>query len=239
MTPHRDRALDVVGSAAVSAEHSNSTPRADTLEDVYSMLAAHCTPAYRFKGGVPALGESPAPLVRVRAHILESNVRPKRPNRATPPPPSTLEVSAETAACHGPARPTQEKPLGTIDQLCMAMLQLEGQGLSTKTHHPPSAVFSAETASTRLRVWDRRAGLSNLDPPVERPRIPHICVTLDEPSIWWPSMELTWWFRAACESLLGQPFSISLLRRILSLRLIKDMYEEVPPATRAAKIDQI
>ena len=33
------------------------------------MLAAHCTPAYRFKGGVPALGESPAPLVRVRAHI--------------------------------------------------------------------------------------------------------------------------------------------------------------------------
>ena len=58
-----------MGSAAVSAEHSNNTPRADTLEDVYSMLAAHCTPAYRFKGGVPALGESPAPLVRVRAHI--------------------------------------------------------------------------------------------------------------------------------------------------------------------------
>ena len=58
-----------MGSAAVSAEHSNSTPRADTLVDVYSMLAAHCTPAYRFKGGVPALGESPAPLVRVRAHI--------------------------------------------------------------------------------------------------------------------------------------------------------------------------
>ena len=58
-----------MGSAAVSAEHSNNTPRADTLEDVYSMLAAHCTPAYRFKGGVPALGESPAPLVRVFAHI--------------------------------------------------------------------------------------------------------------------------------------------------------------------------
>ena len=58
-----------MGSAAVSAEHSNNTPRADTLEDVYSMLAAHCTPAYRFKGGVPALGESPAPLVRVLAHI--------------------------------------------------------------------------------------------------------------------------------------------------------------------------
>ena len=173
------------------------------------------------------------------AQVLGSDVRPKRPNRATPPPPSTLEVSAVTAACHGPARPTQEKPLGTINQLCMAMLQLEGQGLSTKTHHPPSAVFSAETASTRGRVWDRRAGLSNLDPPVERPRIPHICVTLDEPSIWWPSVELTRWFRAACESLLGQPFSISLLRRVLSLRLIKDMYEEVPPATRAAKIDQI
>ena len=157
-------------------------------------------------------------------------------------PPSSVDVivSAVTAACHaGPARPTQENPLGTIDQLCMAMLQLEGQGLSTKTHHPPSAVFSAETASTRLRVWDRRAGLSNLDPPVERPQTTHICAPLDEPSIWWPSVELTRWFRAACESLLGQPFSISLLRRILSLRLIKDMYEEVPPATRAAKIDQI
>ena len=58
-----------MGSAAVSAEHSNSTPRADTLEDANSTLTAHCTLAYRFKGGVPALGESPAPLVRVRAHI--------------------------------------------------------------------------------------------------------------------------------------------------------------------------
>ena len=58
-----------MGSAAVSAEHSNSTPRADTLEDATSTLTAHCTLAYRFKGGVPALGESPAPLVRVRAHI--------------------------------------------------------------------------------------------------------------------------------------------------------------------------
>ena len=71
-----------MGSAAVSAEHSNNTPRADTLEDVYSMLAAHCTPAYRFKGGVPALGESPAPLVRVRAHIeLERKAGEKKKSR--------------------------------------------------------------------------------------------------------------------------------------------------------------
>ena len=46
------------------------------------MLAAHCTPAYRFKGGVPALGESPAPLVRVRAHIeLERKRQAKKKSR--------------------------------------------------------------------------------------------------------------------------------------------------------------
>jgi len=46
------------------------------------MLAAHCTPAYRFKGGVPALGESPAPLVRVRAHIeLERKAGEKKKSR--------------------------------------------------------------------------------------------------------------------------------------------------------------
>ena len=169
-------------------------------------------------------------FIKFRRHAeLVSDPPPSRPQSVDPCVPHRRSCSLQI----------QEKPLGTIDQLCMAMLQLEGQGLSTKTHHPPSAVFSAETASTRGRVWDRRAGLSNLDPPVERPQTTHICAPLDEPSIWWPSVELTRWFRAACESLLGQPFSISLLRRILSLRLIKDMYEEVPPATRAAKIDQI
>ena len=46
------------------------------------MLAAHCTPAYRFKGGVSALGESPAPLVRVRAHIeLERKAGGKKKSR--------------------------------------------------------------------------------------------------------------------------------------------------------------
>ena len=78
-----------MGSAAVSAEHSNNTPRADTLEDVYSMLAAHCTPAYRFKGGVPALGESPAPLVRVRAHIELERKAGEKKNLGTPSTAST------------------------------------------------------------------------------------------------------------------------------------------------------
>ena len=46
------------------------------------MLTAQCTPAYRFKGGVPALGESPAPLVRVRAHIeLERKAGGKKKSR--------------------------------------------------------------------------------------------------------------------------------------------------------------
>ena len=78
-----------MGSAAVSAEHSNSTPRADTLEDANSTLTAHCTLAYRFKGGVPALGESPAPLVRVRAHIELERKAGEKKNLGTPSTAST------------------------------------------------------------------------------------------------------------------------------------------------------
>ena len=92
----------------------------------------------------------------------------------------------------------EEKPFGTSNCVCTEMLQLEGQGPSTKTQDPPSAVFGADTAQTAGRFWLFRSGLSHLDPPVERPRTTHISLTLAEPSIWWPSVELSSWLGAAC-----------------------------------------
>ena len=120
-----------------------------------------------------------------------------------------------------------------------AVVQLEGRAPWTKFRILLETRRAAETTNGDVRFFYVTLSPSDRGPPVEHPHVFHICSTLGEPTIWWPSVELQRWSAVTTSGYVGRSRVLCLLRRALTLRPIEVLYEPVPRATRATPRAQI